>query len=251
MKLIVDVWRQKAPEAVGTFHSYELDGCDERMSILELLDHLNRNLSSRGVEPVAFDSDCREGICGACGIQVDGRPHGFSENLPACMQMLGAHADGTHVRLEPLRSGAFPVIRDLVVDRSVLDRITMAGGFASVDTGLAPDVDAIPIRHQDAEGALDLAACIGCGACVAACPNGSAALYAGARMGHLAALNIPGLERAERARRMNEAMDQYFGSCSGYGECIRVCPANIPFDVVAVASHERLRALWSRWPQPR
>lgn len=244
MKLKLRIWRQEGPTEKGAFHSYEVDGCDPAMSVLELLDHLNAQLRERGEAPVAFESDCREGICGACGLTVDGRPHGWNDNLPACHQRVGERAENSTITLEPLRTGVFPVLRDLVVDRGVLDEVTMAGGFASVDTGLAADADALPIAHDVAEYALDMAACIGCGACVAACPNGSAALYAGARIAHLATLPVPSLERGRRARAMAASVDEFFGSCSGYGECAKVCPAGIPLGVVGALSRERWGAFF-------
>ncbi|MDN6793849.1 MAG: succinate dehydrogenase/fumarate reductase iron-sulfur subunit [Propionibacterium sp.] len=239
MRLDVEVWRQDGPGASGAFVTYDVPDCDPRMSVLELLDHLNEQLTARTEAPIAFESDCREGICGACGLTVDGRPHGWADNLPACHQRLGEREDGARIRLEPLRSGLFPVVRDLVVDRGVLDDVVLQGGFASVDTGLAPDADTVPVAHHAAEESLDLAACIGCGACVAACPNGSAALYAGARIAHLASLPIPALERAGRARSISRVVDEEFGPCSGYGECARVCPADIPLGAVAMVARER------------
>lgn len=247
MRLTLRIWRQAGPSAKGAFQIYELDACDPAMSVLELLDHLNTQLRQRGIAPVAFESDCREGICGACGLTVDGRPHGWQDNLPACHQRIGDRPEKATITLEPLRTGVFPVLRDLVVDRGVLDEVTMAGGFASVDTGLAADADALPIAHDVAEYALDMAACIGCGACVAACPNGSAALYAGARIAHLAALPVPALERGRRARSMALTLDEFFGSCSGYGECAKVCPAGIPLGVVGALSRER----WGAFFHPR
>lgn len=246
MRLTLEVWRQENTESAGAFHRYDLDGCDPLMSVLELLDHLNETLSARGEAPVAFESDCREGICGACGLTIDGRPHGWADNLPACHQRVGERPEGTRIRLEPLRSALYPVLRDLVVDRGVLDDVVLAGGFATVDTGLAPDADSVPVAKERSEGALDLAACIGCGACVAACPNGSAALYAGARLAHLAMLPIPALERGRRVRALTRVLDEEFGPCSGYGECARVCPAHIPLGATAQVGRERWGAAWHR-----
>jgi succinate dehydrogenase / fumarate reductase iron-sulfur subunit len=246
MRLRLEVWRQAGPEARGAFEAYDVDGCDPHMSVLEMLDHLNEQLAADGEAPVAFESDCREGICGACGLTVDGRAHGWHDHLPACEQRVGERPDGTVIRLEPLRSRLYPVLRDLVVDRGVLDDITLAGGFASVDTGLAPDADATPVGHRTAEEALDLGACIGCGACVAACPNGSAALYAGARIGHLALMPVPALERGRRARAIARVVDEEFGPCSGYGECARVCPKEVPLAAVALVGRERWGAALHR-----
>ncbi len=244
MRLTLKVWRQDGPDSAGAFTTYDLPDCDEKMSVLELLDHLNETLTAAGKTPVAFESDCREGICGACGLMVDGRPHGWQDNLPACHQRVGSRKEGATLTLEPLRSGLYPVIRDLVVDRGVLDEVTLAGGFASVDTGLAPDADAVPVAHDVSERALDLAACIGCGACVAACPNGSAALYAGAKIAHLAGLPIPALERSKRVKAMSVVLDELFGSCSGYGECALVCPAGIELGATVLVGKERWGAFF-------
>lgn len=244
MRLTLRIWRQSDPLSAGAFHTYTVDDCDPAMSVLELLDHLNAQLRERGEAPVAFESDCREGICGACGLTVDGRPHGWKDNLPACHQRLGERPEDSVITLEPLRTGLFPVLRDLVVDRGVLDEVTLAGGFTSMDTGLAADADALPVAHDVAEYALDMAACIGCGACVAACPNGAAALYAGARIAHLAALPVGALERGRRARSMAAALDELFGHCSGYGECAKVCPAGIPLGVVGAVGRERWGAFF-------
>jgi succinate dehydrogenase / fumarate reductase iron-sulfur subunit len=246
VKLTLRIWRQAGPEDAGRFDDHEVPDAEPEMSVLELLDTLNGRLVDEGREPVAFDSDCREGICGACGVTVDGRPHGPAENTPSCHQRLDRYSDGDTLRIEPLRAAVFPVIRDLVVDRSALDGIAEAGAHVSIPAGTAPDADAMLQGHDDAETALDFAACIGCGACVAACPNGSANLFLGAKLGHLALMPVSGLERGSRAREMVREADTEFGPCSLYGECSRVCPAGIPLRAVAVVNRERLRSVFRR-----
>lgn len=242
MRLSIEVWRQAGPEEPGGFETYPIEGAAAEMSLLELLDFLNADLMRRGVEPVAYDSDCREGICGTCGITVDDRPHGPVPNTPSCRQHVRSFADGATVRLEPFRSGSFPVVRDLVVDRSAMDRVVEAGGFVSVDAGTAPDADSVTIAHDRAEHALDFAACIGCGACIAACPNGSANLYAGSILEHLSTLPQTKAERSDRARNIAEEVEEEFGPCSVYGECAEVCPAGIPLSAIAALNRESARA---------
>lgn len=242
MRLTVEVWRQAGPEAPGRFETHVVDGVEPQLSVLELLDALNEQLVDGGDEPVAFESDCREGICGACGVTVDGEAHGPEDNVPSCHQRLTGYADGASVRIEPLRAAAFPVVRDLIVDRSALDEVIRAGGHVAVNAGTAPDADAVPVGTDTAEAALDFAACIGCGACVAACPNGSAHLFAGSKLTHLAMLPLPALERRRRAFAVVNELEELFGPCSHYGECARTCPANIPLTAVAAVNHERLLA---------
>ncbi len=242
MRLTVEVWRQAGPEAPGAFEAHQIDGVDPHLSVLELLDALNEQLIDSGHEPFAFESDCREGICGACGVTVDGDVHGPEDNVPSCHQRLVHYADGSTVRIEPMRSAAFPVLRDLIVDRGGLDDVIRAGGHVAVDAGTAPDADAIPIPTLTAEESLDFAACIGCGACVAACPNGAAHLFAGAKLTHLAMLPIPSQERTRRARAMVTELEDLFGPCSLYGECERACPAGIPLTAIAAVNHERFLA---------
>lgn len=242
MRLTVEVWRQAGPDVPGRFETHELADVAPRLSVLELLDALNEQLIDGGREPVAFESDCREGICGACGVTVDGEVHGPEDNLPSCHQRLTGYADGATVRIEPLRAGSFGVVRDLIVDRGALDELIRAGGHVAVDAGTAPDADAVGIGAETAELALDFAACIGCGGCVAACPNGAGHLFAGSKLAHLSLLPQPAMERRRRASAVIDLLEELFGPCSHYGECARACPAGIPLTAVAVVNHERLLA---------
>lgn len=244
MKLVIDVWRQQNPQDKGRFETHQVDDAAPEMSVLELLDRLNDQLVEAGKEPVAFESDCREGICGSCGVTVDGRPHGPQQNTPSCHQRLAGFEDGQRISLEPLRSAVYPVVRDLIVDRSALDRVIIAGGHVAVPAGSAADADARPISHQQAELALDFAACIGCGACVAACPNGAAHLFVGSKLAHLSLLPTGQTERGKRAGAMLAEMEQDFGPCSLYGECAQVCPAGIPLTAIAAVNKERLRGFF-------
>ena len=246
MRLTIDVWRQDTPQDTGHYETHEVDDATPEMSLMELLDRLNYQLVEEDQEPVAFESDCREGICGSCGITVDGDPHGPQKNTPSCHQRLASFKDGQRIRLEPLRSAAFPVIRDLVVDRSAMDAIIVAGGHVAIPGGSAPDADALLVPHQRAEQALDMAACIGCGACVAACPNGSAHLFVGSKLAQLSLLPTGKQERGKRARSMLAEMEQDFGPCSLYGECAVVCPANIPLTAIAAVNKEGLRSFLRR-----
>ena len=252
MRLTLRIWRQPAPDEPGGFRRYELDDLPPDATLLEALDTLNDQLASRGEPPVAFDSDCREGICGACGIVVDGRPHGPVPGTTTCLLPLRAFRDGATVTLEPFRTGVFHVVRDLVVDRAALDRVMQAGGYVSVRTGSAPDAGALLVARDDARRAMDAAACIGCGACVAACPNGSAALFVGAKLAHLAALPQGQPERGRRTRAMVAAADREgFGACTLHGECQRACPQHIDLGVIARLNRAYLAdAITSWWESP-
>ena len=243
MRLTLEVWRQADATAPGRFERYEVAGVTDEVSMLELLDMLNAQLVAEGREAVAFDHDCREGICGSCGLMVNGQPHGPQDYTPACLQRVRTFSDGDVVTLEPWRAGAFPVVRDLVVDRSALDRIIASGGYISTATNAAPEALTQPVNKHQAEAAMDHAACIGCGACVAACPNGAAQLFTGAKVAHLAELPQGQVERYERVRSVVATMESEFGSCTNYGECVPACPAGIELDVIAHLNRDFRKAV--------
>lgn len=243
MKLTVRIWRQAGPDAEGELVSYPVDGISPDMSFLEMLDILNEGLILRGEEPVAFDHDCREGICGSCGVVINGRAHG-PEQTTSCQLHMRSFSDGDVIDVEPWRSQAFPVIKDLVVDRSAFDRIIQSGGYITAPTGTAPDAHATPVSKPAADKAFENAVCIGCGACVAACPNGSAMLFTSAKVAHLNALPQGQPERESRVLNMVTTMDaEGFGGCTNSGECVSSCPQGIPFESIANLNHEFLRAV--------
>jgi len=237
------IWRQENPDAQGSFQEYGLSGISTDMSFLEMLDVLNEKLTLEGMEPVAFDHDCREGICGMCGAVVNGQPHGPEPGTTLCQLHLRHFKDGDLLVIEPFRSRAFKIERDLVVDRSSLDKIIQAGGYVSVNTGGAPDANTIPIPQQTAEQAMDAAACIGCGACVAACPNASAMLFVSAKVSQLALLPQGHPERKKRALNMVGKMDELgFGNCSNERECEAACPKGISIRHIARLNREFIKA---------
>lgn len=246
MRIHLKVWRQAGPNAPGRFESYTVENANEHMSFLELLDVLNEQLIKEGKEPVEFDHDCREGICGSCGVVVDGVAHGPQPRTAVCQLHMRHYKSGDTITVEPWRAKAFPAIRDLVVDRSAFDRIMAAGGYVSVSTGNAPDANAIPISKVDADLAMDYASCIGCGACVAACPNASASLFTAAKISHLAKLPQGSPERKMRVRNMVEQMrKEGFGDCSNHAECEAVCPKGISISAIALMRREYLTAATS------
>jgi succinate dehydrogenase / fumarate reductase iron-sulfur subunit len=247
MNLTLHVWRQSGPQAPGAFERYEVRDVSKHASFLEMLDVLNEQLVAGRQDPIAFEHDCREGICGSCGVVIDGAPHGPHQAITTCQLHMRSFKDGDEIWIEPWRATAFPVLKDLIVDRSAFDRIIQAGGFISVNTGNAPDANAIPIAKDDAEKALDAAACIGCGACVAACPNASAMLFTAAKIGHLGRLPQGQAERKSRALAMVARMDQEgFGGCSNHGACQNACPKEIGVDFIAQLNRDLLRATFSR-----
>jgi len=251
MKIALRIWRQHDARAPGAFARYELDDVRPDATLLEALDRLNERLVASGEPPVAFDGDCREGICGACGVVVNGRPHGPVPGTTTCLLTLRAFRSGGTITLEPFRTGAFSVVRDLVVDRGALDRIVQSGGYVSVSAGSAPAANTLSVERDAAERALDAAACIGCGACVAACPNGSAALFVGAKLTHLGLLPQGQPERSRRAHALVAAADrERFGGCSLHGECTAACPKRIDLGVIARMNREHLSAVLARgWPR--
>lgn len=251
MKLTLNIWRQRSASDAGRLVKYEMDDVSTHMSFLEMLDVLNERLMNAGEDPVAFDHDCREGICGACGFMINGVAHGPLPGTTVCQLHMRHFRDGDQLYLEPWRARAFPVLKDLVVNRSALDRIIAAGGFVSIPTGSAPDGNAVPVPKPNADRAMDAAACIGCGACVAACPNASAALFTGAKIAHLALLPQGQPERQRRALAMvGQVQAERFGNCTNIGECEAVCPKSIRLEVIAIMNRDFIKASWSERQEP-
>lgn len=250
MRLTLHIWRQPGPDSAGKMVRYEMSNVNEHMSFLEMLDVLNEDLIQKGEEPVAFDHDCREGICGTCGFMINGVAHGPLRGATVCQLHMRHFKDGDELYLEPWRAKAFPVLKDLIVDRSAFDRIIAAGGYISVPTGSAPDGNTIPVPKESAELAMDAAQCIGCGACVAACPNASASLFTAAKVAHLARLPQGQPERYIRVVRMvNQMNREAFGGCTNIGECEAVCPKKISIENIALMHFDYLKAVWKQRPK--
>ena len=242
LNLTLKVWRQDGPDAQGRFETYEARGIADDASFLEMLDVVNERLIGENKEPITFESDCREGICGTCSLTINGMPHGKEKGTATCQLHLRKFSDGDHITIEPFRARAFPVIRDLAVDRSALDRIIEAGGFISVNTGAAPEANITPVPKSVADAAMDAAACIGCGACVAACPNSAGQLFTAAKVQHLNLLPQGQAERWKRTEAMVETMEEYFGSCTNHGECHDACPKEISLDFIAYLNRDYIKA---------
>lgn len=242
LNLTLNVWRQAGPETNGQFVTYQAADIPTDASFLEMLDVVNEQLIEQGEVPIEFPHDCREGICGTCGVMINGRAHGPEIGTATCQLHMRKFSDGDTIVIEPWRATAFPVIRDLVVDRTPLDRIVQAGGYITAPTGTAPDANETPIPKEVADSAMDAAACIGCGACVAACPNSAAQLFTAAKVWHLNSLPQGQAERFRRSQDMVETMELYFGSCTNHGECTEACPKEIPQDFIAYLNRDHIKA---------
>ena len=240
--LTLKIWRQEGPERAGHFESYHIDAIPDEASFLEMLDILNEQLIAANREPIVFDSDCREGICGMCSLMINGQAHGPQRGTATCQLHMRKFTNGEEIVVEPWRATAFPIIKDLMVDRSPFDRIIETGGFITAPTGGAPDANLIPIPKPVADAAMDAAECIGCGACVAACPNGAASLFTGAKLAHLNRLPQGQAERYKRTEAMVDTMEEYFGSCTNHGECEAACPKRISIDVIALMNKDYRKA---------
>jgi succinate dehydrogenase / fumarate reductase, iron-sulfur subunit len=240
--LTLKIWRQTGPDDAGRFESYRIDSISDEASFLEMLDVLNEKLIGEGLEAIVFDHDCREGICGTCSLMIDGQAHGPQRGTATCQVHMRKFVSGQEIVIEPWRATAFPIIKDLMVDRAAFDRIVEAGGYITAPTGGAPDANLIPIAKPVADASMDAAECIGCGACVAACPNGAANLFTSAKVSHLNLLPQGQAERWSRVESMVETMDEYFGSCTNHGECEAACPKNISIDFIALMHRDYLKA---------
>lgn len=242
MNLTLKVWRQDGPSDGGRFETYQATGIKDDMSFLEMLDVVNERLIEDGREPIAFDSDCREGICGTCGLMINGQAHGPQKGTATCQLHMRKFHDGDEVVIEPWRATAFPIMKDLIVDRSPLDAVVEAGGYINAPTGAAPDANLIPVPKSVADASMDAAACIGCGACVAACPNSAGQLFTSAKLAHLNLLPQGQAERWDRTLRMVERMEEFFGSCTNHGECQEACPKEISIDFIAYMNRDWVKA---------
>ncbi len=242
LNLTLNIWRQDGPGDDGRFVTYQANDIPTDASFLEMLDVVNEQLIDGGEPPIEFPHDCREGICGTCGVMINGRPHGPEKGTATCQLHMRKFTDGDTIDIEPWRAAAFPVIRDLVVDRSPLDRIIQAGGYVTAPTGTAADANETPIPKEVADSAMDAAACIGCGACVAACPNSAAQLFTAAKVWHLNSLPQGQPERFRRSQEMVETMEMFFGSCTNHGECTEACPKEIPQDFIAYLNRDHIKA---------
>ncbi len=242
INITLNVWRQAGPTKPGAMVSYPVPDISTDMSFLEMLDVVNERLNAKGDEPIAFEHDCREGICGSCGVMINGQAHGPQAGTATCQLHMRKFSEGAVINVEPWRAASFPVIKDLVVNRAPFDKIIQAGGYITVTTGAAPEANLIPIAKEAADSAMDAAQCIGCGACVAACPNGAANLFTAAKLGHLNLLPQGQAERYQRTVAMVDTMEDYFGSCTNHGECQEACPKSISIDFIAMMNRDYIKA---------
>ena len=250
MNLTLHVWRQESPQEVGRFETHRAEGISESMSFLDMLDVVNERITAEGGEPIAFDHDCREGICGSCGMMIDGVPHGPKTMVTACQLHMREFHDGQEITIEPWRAASFPVLRDLVVDRGAFDRIVEAGGYITARTGSAPEANTIPVAKEIVDEAMDAAECIGCGACVAACPNASAMLFTASKASHLNLLPQGQPERYQRVLRMVDQHDaEGFGNCTNHGACEVACPKGISIRYIAQLNRDLAKATWKAVPR--
>jgi succinate dehydrogenase / fumarate reductase iron-sulfur subunit len=244
LNLTLKVWRQAGPDDKGHFEEYRTTVADDA-SFLEMLDYVNEQLIADDREPITFDHDCREGICGSCGLMINGQAHGPQRGTATCQLHMRKFDDGDHITIEPFRAAAFPIIKDLAVNRAAFDRIVESGGYITVPTGSAPDANEIPVPKDVSDAAMDAAACIGCGACVAACPNSAGQLFTSAKLQHLNLLPQGQAERWRRTEDMVETMEEFFGSCTNHGECQDACPKEISIDFIAMMNRDYLKAKWA------